>query len=221
MKSMATALSAPLTPSSSSTVADAQLGYQQGFASSAGKIRCCEETTDVRGVRMLVAQNHSYLPSPVSPANREKKESRRADSNRLPLLQLRVMHQALQRFAQACKSRISKGFSFLCFAPFCTVLRSRWCQSGVIIRPRNTEAVVSRQPLYARTCSVSCGYSGISPRSPGDRHPTVATPNGAPTILSSVPLAPIQTQVFLAPVQKTTLAAMLPLGGCDISPTPN
>jgi hypothetical protein len=29
-----------------------------------------------------VAQNHSYLPSPVSPANREKKESRRADSNR-------------------------------------------------------------------------------------------------------------------------------------------
>src|SRR5215212_5630444 len=76
MKSMATALSAPLTPSSSSTVADALLGYQQGSASSAGKIRCCEETTDVRGARTLVAQNHSYLPSPVSPANRRK---RRAD----------------------------------------------------------------------------------------------------------------------------------------------
>jgi hypothetical protein len=113
MKSMATALSAPLTPSSSSTVADALLGYQQGSASSAGKIRCCEETTDVRGVRTLVAQNHLYLPSPVSPANREKKESRRADSNRLSLLQLRVCGHGLLRVAWVCKSRIGNGFSTL------------------------------------------------------------------------------------------------------------
>ena len=39
--------------------------------------------------------------------------------------------QALQGFAQACENPISKGSSFLCFAPCCTVLRSRWCQSGV------------------------------------------------------------------------------------------
>ena len=36
--------------------------------------------------------------------------SRRADSNRLPLLQLRVIHQVLQAFAQDCKSRISSRF---------------------------------------------------------------------------------------------------------------
>ncbi len=34
-------------------------------------------------------------------------------------------------FAQACKSRISKRISFLCFARCCTVLRSRWYQSGI------------------------------------------------------------------------------------------
>ncbi len=59
------------------------------------------------------------------------RESRRADSNRLPLLQLRVIIQALQGFAQACKSRISRQFSFLRFALRCTVLRSRWYQSGI------------------------------------------------------------------------------------------
>jgi hypothetical protein len=58
-------------------------------------------------------------------------ESRRADSNRLPLLQLRVIIQVLQGFAQTCKPRIGKPVSCLGLAPCCTVLRSRWCQSGV------------------------------------------------------------------------------------------
>jgi hypothetical protein len=44
---------------------------------------------------------------------------------------LRVMHQALQGFAEACKSRISRAISFLCLAACCTVLRSRWYQSGI------------------------------------------------------------------------------------------
>ena len=44
---------------------------------------------------------------------------------------LRVIPQALQGFAGDCKGRISRGFSLLWFARFCTVLRSRWCQSGV------------------------------------------------------------------------------------------
>jgi hypothetical protein len=44
---------------------------------------------------------------------------------------LRVIIQALQGFARGCKSPISKGVSFLPLALCCTVLRSRWCQSGV------------------------------------------------------------------------------------------
>jgi hypothetical protein len=44
---------------------------------------------------------------------------------------LRVIHQALQGVAQMCKSRISKQLSLLRVALCCTVLRSRWCQSGV------------------------------------------------------------------------------------------
>jgi hypothetical protein len=47
------------------------------------------------------------------------------------LLQLRVITQALQGFAQPCKSRISKPISFLSLAACCTVLRSRWYQSGI------------------------------------------------------------------------------------------
>jgi hypothetical protein len=42
-----------------------------------------------------------------------------------------MIHQALQGFARGCKSRIPKPVSFLRPALCCTVLRSRWCQSGV------------------------------------------------------------------------------------------
>jgi hypothetical protein len=44
---------------------------------------------------------------------------------------VRVIHHALQGVAGVCKRRISKGVSFLRVAARCTVLRSRWCQSGV------------------------------------------------------------------------------------------
>jgi hypothetical protein len=44
---------------------------------------------------------------------------------------LRVIHQALQGFAQPCKCRISKRLSLLRFALCCTVLRSQWYQSGI------------------------------------------------------------------------------------------
>src|SRR5919112_1914962 len=67
----------------------------------------------------------------VLPANLGKIENRRADSNRLPLLQLRVITQALQGLARGCNSRISKPFSLLWFAECCTVLRYRWYQSGI------------------------------------------------------------------------------------------
>src|SRR5829696_10299829 len=39
------------------------------------------------------------------------------------LVSLRVLHQALQGFAQDCKSRISRRFSLLRFAVCCTELR--------------------------------------------------------------------------------------------------
>ena len=44
---------------------------------------------------------------------------------------LRVIIQVLQEFAGVCKSRISKPVSLLSFAGCCTVLRSRWYQSGI------------------------------------------------------------------------------------------
>jgi hypothetical protein len=44
---------------------------------------------------------------------------------------LRVIGRALQGVAQGCKSRTSKPLSLLCLALCCTVLRSRWCHSGV------------------------------------------------------------------------------------------
>jgi hypothetical protein len=81
-------------------------------------------------------------------------ESRRADSNRLPLLQPRVIHQALQGCAEDCKCRIFRGVSFPCLAECCTVLRSRRCQSGI-----NGGIAASR------SCSIvalTCGTSSIS-----------------------------------------------------------
>src|SRR5215212_4384677 len=44
---------------------------------------------------------------------------------------LRVITQALQGVAEACKSRISRRFPLLRVAACCTVLRSRWYQSGI------------------------------------------------------------------------------------------
>jgi hypothetical protein len=75
----------------------------------------------------------------------DKKEPTSGLENRLPLLQLRVIIQVLQRFARACKCPISKLVSLLRFALCCTVLRSRWCQSGVNIT--SASAFHSRPPL--------------------------------------------------------------------------
>src|SRR5829696_5154071 len=44
---------------------------------------------------------------------------------------LRVIHQALQGLARSCDFRISKAFPLLRVARRCTVLRSRWYQSGI------------------------------------------------------------------------------------------
>src|SRR5215203_3704274 len=47
---------------------------------------------------------------------------------------LRVIHHVLQGLARACKSRMFRLLSLLRVAACCTVLRSRWCQSGVNIK---------------------------------------------------------------------------------------
>ncbi len=47
------------------------------------------------------------------------------------LFSLRVIIHALQGFAHSCESRISKPITLPPLARRCTVLRSRWCQSGV------------------------------------------------------------------------------------------
>jgi hypothetical protein len=57
------------------------------------------------------------------------------------LRSLRVTIQALQGFAQVCKSRISKRFSLLWLAQCCTILRSRWYQSGIKLRSLQRLAV--------------------------------------------------------------------------------
>ena len=47
------------------------------------------------------------------------------------LVSLRTIIHAWQGFADGCKCRVFRRFSLLSFAECCTVLRSRWYQSGV------------------------------------------------------------------------------------------
>ena len=94
------------------------------------------------------------------------------------LLQLRVIHQALQGFAGQCKSCIDKLVSFLRFAPCCTVLLSRWCQSGVrssgVTRQPENEANIAIAPRKMATAD-----QHPKARHPGDRDPGGRAPRGA------------------------------------------
>ena len=66
---------------------------------------------------------------------RTQSRKRRADerTRTADLASLRVCGQGLLGVAGDCKFRISRRFSLLWFAVHFTVLRSRWCQSGVNI----------------------------------------------------------------------------------------
>jgi hypothetical protein len=62
---------------------------------------------------------------------------------------LRVIRHVLRGIARACKTRISKGFSLLCLAECCAVLRSGWCQSGVNWHRNGVESLPGpRSPVY-------------------------------------------------------------------------
>jgi hypothetical protein len=66
----------------------------------------------------------------VSPANLHR--NKEPTSGLEPLVcSLRVIGQALQGFAEGCRCHIFRRLSLLWVAACCTVLRSRWCQSGV------------------------------------------------------------------------------------------
>jgi hypothetical protein len=104
--------------------------------------------------------NLSRSPHATSRRGKSKIESRRADSNRLPLLQLRVIIQALQGVARDCKCRISKPIPLLYLAECCTVLRSRWYQNGIrtsdsyslrarpMVRTRDLPRATIHRPLF-------------------------------------------------------------------------
>jgi hypothetical protein len=74
-------------------------------------------------------------PAYLSRIKRADERARTAD-----LSSLRVISQVLQGVAPPCKTRISRRLPLLWFAACCTVLLSRWCQSGV-----NTTLVSAQQ----------------------------------------------------------------------------
>ena len=88
------------------------------------------------------------------------------------LTSLRVIIHGLQRFARACNSRISKPFSFLRLAGCCTVLRSRWYQSGI-----------NRGMAASRSCSLVARIRSTSGTARGTQVsslPSTATHTGCP-----------------------------------------
>jgi hypothetical protein len=91
-----------------------------------------------------------------------------------------VIIHLLQGFARTCKTRISKGVSFLRVAARCTVLRSRWCQSGVkrspvirVKRCRKSMDDASPVLLQAR-CA---GGDGEGLPATGQIHPRLLAPS--------------------------------------------
>src|SRR5919107_3417702 len=65
---------------------------------------------------------------------------------------LRVIGQALQGLAQECKSRINKPVSILRVAACCTLLRSRWYQSGI------SSTVQVSSTIQAELRLLACGW---------------------------------------------------------------
>jgi hypothetical protein len=91
---------------------------------------------------------------PLSGSERADERTRTAD-----LPSLRVINHVLQGFARACNTRIDKRRTLLLLAVSCTVLRSRWCQSGVRNRPHPLRVphVASSTPINSlRPILYSC-----------------------------------------------------------------
>src|SRR5215211_3396779 len=97
--------------------------------------------TEPGGLRSFTLSSTFYLQ--ISTFWRADERTRTAD-----LLQLRVIGQGLQGCAGDCKCCIFRGVSFLRLAECCTVLRSRWYQSGInkgIAASRSCSVVATRR----------------------------------------------------------------------------
>src|ERR687895_522414 len=96
------------------------------------------------------------------------------------LTSLRLIGQVLQGCAGGCKCRIFRGVSFLYLAACCTVLRSRWYQSGIkrspvirVKRCRKSMDDASPVLLQAR-CA---GGDGEGLPATGQIHPRLLAPS--------------------------------------------
>jgi hypothetical protein len=96
---------------------------------------------------------------------------------------LRVMPQALQALAQGCKPRISKPIPLPSLARRCTVLHSRWCQSGVNIIL--IFAGHPRPPVASQIQSVAEGGPGLPPIRRFDEAPVPLGRHGVRLVVSS------------------------------------
>jgi hypothetical protein len=89
-----------------------------------------QATTGTSGVKWQRVHNHD-VPD-FAHFSCKSRQNGEPTSGLEPLTcSLRVIHQALLGIAQGCKSRISREVTLPWLAVRCTVLRSRWCQSGV------------------------------------------------------------------------------------------
>jgi hypothetical protein len=73
----------------------------------------------------------SEVTSPEVLTSRRLDERADERTRTADLVSLRVIIHVLQGFAESCNSRISRRFPLLRVAACCTVLRSRWYQSGI------------------------------------------------------------------------------------------
>jgi hypothetical protein len=73
-------------------------------------------------------RNHAFGTNSACPCRFERADERTRTAYPCSL---RVIGHTLQRFARTCKYRIPKRVPLLWVAGCCTVLRSRWYQSGI------------------------------------------------------------------------------------------
>src|SRR5215203_6367282 len=96
-------------------------------AGESARSSCAQWCQKSRG---LTQKNSFYQEFSPYLSGLERADERTRTAN---LIALRVITQALQECAEACKCRLVRGVSFPCLAQCCTVLRSRWYQSGINI----------------------------------------------------------------------------------------
>jgi hypothetical protein len=129
----------------------------------------CASTDSLAVPRAACAARREARRAPTLRKAKKRPDERTRTAD---LLQLRVIIQVLQGLAGGCKYRISKLLSFLRVALRCTVLRSRWYQSG--IRISRLARTVSRTLPASRTVNDGARSNHESPKAALSRDPIVA-----------------------------------------------